>query len=205
MGMNKSKPKSLEEKKTSINFVGGVVLTGPKGVGKRTFMKKFCGQEFGNCTGLEAEVKLEGGRTCTFSIAFVSDLDVYHDFVRYVNEICIPFARIILLTYSVTDRESFEEKLPGIRQRILELRKKSPIRKGDKSAQPPPFVLVGLKCDAEEQRVVSTKEGAKRAKEWGGIPFVEMSTQAGINDTKLFEQILSLEVSLRDSEKRGRR
>uniref|UniRef100_A0A7S2X9M6 Uncharacterized protein n=1 Tax=Lotharella oceanica TaxID=641309 RepID=A0A7S2X9M6_9EUKA len=190
--MGGSKSKGVDDGK--IRFVNSVVLVGPKGVGKKAFMKKFCGQEYGNCSAQEGSVELAGGRECGFGIHHLSDLAVCEDFERYVNELCIPFARIFLLAYSVTDRWSFEEKLPSIRERIVELKKK-------RSATTEwACILVGLKCDAEKERDVAAKEGEARARDWD-CPFLEVSTLTGTNWTQLFERITLVEASLRAREK----
>lgn len=49
-----------------------------------------------------------------------------------------------------------------------------------------PMVLVGNKCDIEDQRQVSTEEGRNLAQDYGGIPFVECSALEALNCDEVF-------------------
>lgn len=51
-----------------------------------------------------------------------------------------------------------------------------------------PKIIVGNKCDLEDQRIVSTEEGSRFAQE-KNIPFIETSAKDGKNVTELFEKM----------------
>lgn len=48
-----------------------------------------------------------------------------------------------------------------------------------------PMVLVGNKCDLEEERVIGKDLGNQRAKQWG-CSFIESSAKAKINVSEIF-------------------
>jgi GTPase KRas protein len=74
----------------------------------------------------------------------------------------INFGQGFLLVFAVNDRESFDW-LTKRRDRILKIKKGSC-----------PIVLVGNKCDLENERVVSETEGKELAKSWG-VSYIETS------------------------------
>jgi GTPase KRas protein len=97
-----------------------------------------------------------------------------------------------LLFYSITDRTSFEEiklykeKISGLRNVIL----------AGKLAHlfkhlPTPMILVGAKCDLQDQRQVYTTEGTELAGSWN-IPFIEVSSKNTINIRETISQLVQL-------------
>ena len=50
------------------------------------------------------------------------------------------------------------------------------------------ILLVGNKCDLEEERVVSKEEGEQKAKEYN-LDFFETSCKEGININEVFEKL----------------
>merc|ERR1712157_217327 len=77
-------------------------------------------------------------------------------------------AQGILLVYDVTDRRSFE----SIRNWISQIQQHADVHVNK--------ILVGNKCDMTDEKVVSTEEGQKLAKEFG-IDFWEASAKNDIN------------------------
>ena len=57
-------------------------------------------------------------------------------------------------------------------------------------------MLVGNKCDLEEERKVTYEEASGMAKEWG-CPFLETSAKSGINDKECFFEVVR-EIRKRD-------
>ncbi len=76
----------------------------------------------------------------------------------------VSFGEGFLLVYAINDKESFNGLMKR-RDRILKLRQ----------GQPCPLVLVGHKCDLEDQREVSKEEAADLAKSWG-VEYIETSS-----------------------------
>lgn len=53
-----------------------------------------------------------------------------------------------------------------------------------------PMVLVGNKCDLEEERMVSRAQGMELSQEWGGKPFYETSARFKINVDEVFYDLV---------------
>jgi len=82
-------------------------------------------------------------------------------------------AQGILLVYDVTDRRSFE----SIRNWISQIQQHADVHVNK--------ILVGNKCDMLDEKVVSTEEGEKLAKEFN-MPFWECSAKNNINVEESF-------------------
>lgn len=74
-----------------------------------------------------------------------------------------------VLVYSITSRQSFEEIIT-FQQQILRVKDKDYF----------PMIVVGNRCDREDERQVSKQEGAALARGFGGR-FVEASSKNRIN------------------------
>ena len=91
-------------------------------------------------------------------------------------------AQGILLVYDVTDRRSFE----SIRNWISQIQQHADVHVNK--------ILVGNKCDMLDEKVVSTEEGEKLAKEFG-IQFWECSAK---NDINVDESFVGIARSVKD-------
>jgi len=60
-----------------------------------------------------------------------------------------------------------------------------------------PIILVGNKCDLEEDRVVQTEEGKRQATRWN-IEFMESSARDNINVNEVFFKMVRLIDKWRD-------
>ena len=83
-----------------------------------------------------------------------------------------------LLVYSIIDQKSFNDLIP-LRDEIIRI----------KGTQSVPIVLVGNKCDLEEERVVSASDGQALATSWG-CPFFETSAKTNQNVERIFIEIV---------------
>ena len=89
-------------------------------------------------------------------------------------------AQVLVIVYSVTNTTTFEEAKIH-RGKIEESRR-------DEYPDGFPIVLVGNKCDLEDQRKVSTEEGVDLVGEWGpNAVFMETSAKQKINIDDLFQ------------------
>lgn len=52
------------------------------------------------------------------------------------------------------------------------------------------MVLVGNKCDLEEERMVSREQGMMLSQQWGGKPFYETSAMYKINVDEVFYDLV---------------
>lgn len=82
-----------------------------------------------------------------------------------------------MVMYAINDRGTFED-LPPLFDRI----------KMVKETERGPMVLVGNKCDLEQEREVSREEAEKLANRLG-IPFFEASAKTKVNVTEAFTRL----------------
>ena len=83
-----------------------------------------------------------------------------------------------LLVYSITSRQSFEE-IMTFEQQILRVKDKDYF----------PIILVGNKCDLEQERAVSREEGAALARRFN-CKFIETSAKSKINVENAFYDLV---------------
>jgi GTPase KRas protein len=89
-----------------------------------------------------------------------------------------------MLLYSITSRTSFDE-ISMFRDQILRV----------KDSDSVPMVLIGAKCDLEQERQVQTAEGMQAARQWN-IPFFETSAYTKTNvDESFFEAVRQIRLS----------
>ncbi|KAI9498461.1 ras related protein 1b [Zychaea mexicana] len=80
-----------------------------------------------------------------------------------------------LLVFSITSMVTLTD-LQELREQIMRV----------KDSDNVPMVLVGNKCDLEEERMVSREQGMMLSQEWGGKPFYETSAMYKINVDEVF-------------------
>merc|ERR1711879_417971 len=83
-----------------------------------------------------------------------------------------------LCVYSITSRTSFAN-ISAIRDQILRFKDQDKV----------PMILVGNKCDLEDERQVSFDEGQELAK-YFDCPFIQTSAKAGINVGEAFYDLV---------------
>merc|ERR1711975_70811 len=83
-----------------------------------------------------------------------------------------------LLVYAITSRASFDE-ITSFREQILRVRDEDKV----------PMVLVGNKCDLQEERQVTSAEGQDLSKSFG-CPIYETSAKARINVEEAFYELV---------------
>ena len=77
-----------------------------------------------------------------------------------------------VLVYSITAQSTFND-LQDLREQILRV----------KDSEEVPMVLVGNKCDLEDERVVGKDQGMMMARQFGSCTFMETSAKAKIGVT----------------------
>eukprot|EP01130_Rhizamoeba_saxonica_P000232 TRINITY_DN1021_c0_g1_i1.p1 TRINITY_DN1021_c0_g1~~TRINITY_DN1021_c0_g1_i1.p1 ORF type:complete len:189 (-),score=61.05 TRINITY_DN1021_c0_g1_i1:56-622(-) len=83
-----------------------------------------------------------------------------------------------VLTYAITSRSSYDE-INTFREQITRVKDREDV----------PMVLIGNKCDLEEERQVPTAEATDLAKQWN-MPLFEASAKARINVEEAFFQLV---------------
>ncbi|KAI9472027.1 MAG: small GTPase superfamily, partial [Benjaminiella poitrasii] len=85
-----------------------------------------------------------------------------------------------LLVFSITSSITFQD-LREIREQILK------VKQGDSNV---PMVLVGNKCDLQNERRVSIEEARRLSERWGNIPFYETSARFRVNVDEVFYDLV---------------
>merc|ERR1711953_62476 len=80
-----------------------------------------------------------------------------------------------VLVYSITAQSTFND-LQDLKEQILRV----------KDSDEVPMVLVGNKCDLEDERVVGKDQGLNMARQFGSCSFMETSAKAKIGVTDVF-------------------
>jgi len=101
-------------------------------------------------------------------------------------------AHWFLLVFSITSMSSLQE-LAELREQIVQ------IKHGDPNI---PIVLVGNKCDLEEDRVVSRSRAFQVSQAWGNVPYYETSARRRQNVTEVFVDVCR-QIIRKDSALRG--
>ena len=88
-----------------------------------------------------------------------------------------------VLAYSITAQSTFND-LQDLREQILRV----------KDSEEVPMVLVGNKCDLEDERVVGKDQGMNMARQFGQCTFMETSAKAkiGVTDVSINTTTISL-------------
>ncbi|KAK1801175.1 hypothetical protein P4O66_022866 [Electrophorus voltai] len=83
------------------------------------------------------------------------------------------------LVYSITAQSTFND-LQDLREQILRV----------KDTEDVPMILVGNKCDLEDERVVGKEQGQNLARQWNNCAFLESSAKSKINVNEVSENLL---------------
>jgi len=86
-----------------------------------------------------------------------------------------------ILVYSIIAQSTFND-LPDLREQILRVK--------DLEPNMVPMILVGNKCDLEDQRVITKEDGQQVAAKWGGTSFIESSAKTKTNIDAIFDNII---------------
>ncbi|KAJ8402437.1 hypothetical protein AAFF_G00369260 [Aldrovandia affinis] len=83
------------------------------------------------------------------------------------------------LVYSITAQSTFND-LQDLREQILRV----------KDTDDVPMILVGNKCDLEDERVVGKEQGQNLARQWNSCAFLESSAKSKINVNEIFYDLV---------------
>merc|ERR1711862_1047001 len=155
-----------------------LLMMGDSGVGKTCLLLRYANDSFSptfiTTIGIDFKIKnvdIDGTRI---------KLQIWdtagHERFRTITTSYFRGAQGIGLVYDVTDRRSFE----SIRNWISQIQQHADVHVNK--------ILVGNKCDMLDEKVVSTDEGAKLAKEFG-MEFWETSAKNDVNVEQSFHSI----------------
>jgi Ras-related protein Rab-8A len=161
-----------------------LLMIGDSGVGKTCLLLRYANDSFSptfiTTIGIDFKIKnidVEGTRI-KLQIWDTAGQERF----RTITTSYFRGAQGILLVYDVTDRRSFE----SIRNWISQIQQHADVHVNK--------ILVGNKCDMLDEKVVSTEEGQKLAKEFG-IDFWECSAK---NDINVDDSFIGIAKSVKD-------
>ena len=99
-----------------------------------------------------------------------------------VPDLYMKIAEGFMFVYSITNQASFND-LEALYDKLCHVKCDFDV----------PIVLVGSKCDLEDERVVGRDQGEDLARQWGRYcSFMEVSAKERINITEAFYELLHL-------------
>lgn len=156
-----------------------IVIVGGGGVGKSALTIQFIMNHFVNEYDPTIEDSYRKQITIDNETTLLDILDTAgQDEYSAMRDLYMRTGQGFLLTYSVSSIISFNE-VDYFRKQICRIKDTDSI----------PMVLIGNKCDLENQREVSIDEGIEKSKLWN-IPFFESSAKNRINIEEPFFQLV---------------
>ncbi|XP_071035979.1 ras-related protein Rap-1b isoform X2 [Parasteatoda tepidariorum] len=138
-----------------------IAIFGSDGVGKSSIVIRYGYQEFHEKLARDLE-------------------DDYN--LRNFSENCKEFTKEcggFVLVYSLTDKSTFND-LQDLREQVLRMKGRDDV----------PIILVGNKCDLEDEREISQDEAANLAKLFNNCTFIESSAKDDINFSEIFSELV---------------
>jgi len=164
-----------------------VVVFGAGGVGKSSMVLRFVKGTFRDSYIPTIEDTYRQVISCNKNVCTlqITDTTGSHQFPA-MQRLNITKGHAFMLVYSITSKQSLEELIPIYRQ-IVE------VKAGEENL---PIMLVGNKCDEDNQRDVNTEYANEMvSKILKGCGFIETSAKTGQNVQEAFQELLSLDKS----------
>jgi len=151
-----------------------IVVLGSGGVGKSALTVQFVQGIFVEKydptieDSYRKQVEVDGGQ-CMLEILDTAGTEQF----TAMRDLYMKNGQGFVLVYSITAQSTFND-LTDLREQILRVKDTDDI----------PMVLVGNKCDLEDERVVGKDQGMGLARQFGNCAFMETSAKAkiGVND-----------------------
>lgn len=173
-----------------------IVVFGGAGVGKSALTIRYVFQEFSKAYDPTIEENYHTSIELDGSPVKVEVIDTAgNDVFRRMREQYIETGDGFLLVYSVIDPCS-TTSLTNIQEQILSVKGQK-----DKIIPEIPLVLVGNKCDLEDERKISYEDGKKIAAEFS-CPFSETSAKNDIGVDEVFSNLARQIKEFREQSKR---
>jgi len=155
-----------------------LLMIGDSGVGKTCLLLRYANDSFSPTfiTTIGIDFKIKNVKVDDKRIKLQIWDTAGQERFRTITTSYFRGAQGILLVYDVCDRRSFE----SIRNWVSQIQQHADVHVNK--------LLVGNKCDMLDEKVVSTEEGKKLAKEFG-IEFFECSAKNNINVEEAFMSI----------------
>ncbi|EGC40380.1 rapC, RAS family GTPase [Dictyostelium purpureum] len=160
-----------------------IVTLGASGTGKTSLTVRFVNGDFIESYDPTIEdlyrkvIETNKGENCVLEIMDTSGTERF----LAMRDLYIRNAQAFVLVYSITSRVSFIE-LENIKNYICQVK--------EKSVSQIPIVVLGNKCDLEENRAVFPEEVEALIKRWGSGEFMETSARIDMNIQSAFDQLV---------------
>lgn len=171
------------------DYLFKIVTAGDMGVGKTCVIKRFVEEEFFKYTtstiGVDFSTKklvLEGGRCVRLQVWDTAGQERYSAITPNFFRGC----HGILIIFDITNKESFNRIPHWIDVAGCEINEETNVIIG-----PLPYtqiILIGNKCDLEQDRQVKKEDANKYASKYG-IKYIETSAKTGDNITDTFTEM----------------
>jgi len=119
------------------------------------------------------QIEIDGGQ-CMLEILDTAGTEQF----TAMRDLYMKNGQGFVLVYSIIAQSTFND-LPDLREQILRVKDKDDV----------PMVLVGNKCDLNDQRVISTDNGNDLAKKFG-CAFLEASAKTRLNVEQIFHDLI---------------
>jgi len=119
------------------------------------------------------QIEIDGGQ-CMLEILDTAGTEQF----TAMRDLYMKNGQGFVLVYSIIAQSTFND-LPDLREQILRVKDKDDV----------PMVLVGNKCDLNDQRVISTEQGNDLAKKFG-CAFLEASAKTRVNVEQIFHDLI---------------
>lgn len=167
------------EDDTNYKLLFKLIIVGESCVGKSNIIVRYTEGEFKNIIGNTLGVELYNkyinikDKYSKLQIYDTAGQERYHSIVsNYFRG-----SHGCFIVYDITNQESFD-KIEFWYQSVKQ-----------KASNDVSIILVGNKCDLEEQRVITKEKGEEKAKELN-IPFFETSALSDININEIFRELV---------------
>ncbi|KAM9886991.1 hypothetical protein OXX69_013496, partial [Metschnikowia pulcherrima] len=157
-----------------------IVVLGAGGVGKSSITVQFVQGVYVESydptieDSYRKQIEIDG-RACDLEILDTAGVAQF----TAMRELYIKSGKGFLLVYSVTDENSLQELL-ALREQVLRI----------KDSESVPMVLIGNKCDLDDDRVISIDDGMNVSQQWGLVPFYETSAMYKTNVDEAFIDVV---------------
>eukprot|EP00055_Hartaetosiga_balthica_P004948 m.13810 g.13810 ORF g.13810 m.13810 type:complete len:218 (-) comp4200_c0_seq2:1059-1712(-) len=157
-----------------------IVVLGSGGVGKSALTVQFVQGIFVEKydptieDSYRKQVEVDGG-PCMLEILDTAGTEQF----TAMRDLYMKNGQGFVLVYSITAQSTFND-LQDLREQILRV----------KDADDVPMVLVGNKCDLEEERMVGKDQGVSLSKMFNGCKFLEASAKEKINVNEIFYDLV---------------
>lgn len=162
----------------SLDYTIKIMLLGETEIGKTCLIQRYVNNSFGinyiTTIGIDFQLKIVEIKDKTVKLQIWDTAG--QECFKSITKNYFKTSHGFVLAYDITNRKSFE----CVNDWLKQIREN-----GNKNIK---IVLIGTKCDLDEERVVTIEEGEQLAKE-NKIQFFETSSKEEINITETFMYI----------------